>query len=236
MADIREERIKRLQEIMSRRQDFASGKTVSDEETNNRLQTLDRVYNQRYLPQQADSWTSDFTAFAKKIQTDAQSRVNKYQSQDSLTTYRDSISGQLSDLIDRSKYAKKYAESSGNTAYQSYVDESIKYLTDIAGSLQKEQEYWGQWADEDAYKSSPAYFANTYNKQNDPEWDKYVELGANIKNPTLEEVEGWGRYIGLPGVGGQEIKNPVMWSRDENNKAMAAISSSVGDGRFPGME
>lgn len=165
MADIREERIKRLQEIMSRRQDFASGKTVSDEETNNRIQALDRVYNQRYLPQQADSWTNDFTAFAKKIQTDAQSRGNKYQSQDSLTTYRDSISGQLNDLIDRSKYAKKYAESSGNTAYQSYIDESIKYLTDIDESLQKEQDYWGQWADEDAYKKSPAYFANEFGEE-----------------------------------------------------------------------
>lgn len=160
----REERLKKLQEAYSRRENISSGTSVSaDPERERRLQVLQNHYNNVYLPKQVNAWAQEMNEFSKKISADAQARSKGYQSPDALKAYQDSISGQLNDLISRSKYAQQYASLNPNDInFNTGIKDTLNYLNNITKGLQDEQAFWSQWANEDAYKKSAYYFDNEY--------------------------------------------------------------------------
>lgn len=166
MAETREDRLKLLQDAFSRRENASSGSYAAyDKEAAARIEALRAVYNQQFLPQQANKWARDASDFAKKISADAQARSKGYQSPDSLKAYQDSISPQLSDLIGRAKYAQQYAGLNNDAEYGKSVNDTLSYLNSIGKSLQNEQAYWAQWANEDAYKKSGNYYNDTYGEE-----------------------------------------------------------------------
>lgn len=165
MAETREERLEKLRASYNRWKNASAGSynyADYDKEAAARIEALRAVYNQQFLPQQANKWARDASDFAKKISADAQARSKGYQSPDSLKAYQDSISPQLSDLIGRAKYAQQYAGLNNDAEYGKSVNDTLSYLNSIGKSLQNEQAYWAQWANEDAYKKSGNYYNDTY--------------------------------------------------------------------------
>ena len=165
MAETREERLEKLRASYNRWKNASAGSynyADYDKEAAARIEALRAVYNQQFLPQQANKWARDASDFAKKISADAQARSKGYQSPDSLKAYQDSISPQLSDLIGRAKYAQQYAGLNNDAEYGKGVNDTLSYLNSIGKSLQNEQAYWAQWANEDAYKKSGNYYNDTY--------------------------------------------------------------------------
>lgn len=165
MAETREERLEKLRASYNRWKNTSAGSynyADYDKEAAARIEALRAVYNQQFLPQQANKWARDASDFAKKISADAQARSKGYQSPDSLKAYQDSISPQLSDLIGRAKYAQQYAGLNNDAEYGKGVNDTLSYLNSIGKSLQNEQAYWAQWANEDAYKKSGNYYNDTY--------------------------------------------------------------------------
>ncbi len=189
--------IEELRKERSRREEILSGKTASSE-----LAELQRRYQQEYLPQQASAWAKSLNDFQKKISADAQARSKGYQSQESLKAYQDSVSEQIASLKAGSKYAQEYARLSGNKNYIKSVTDSLGYLDGLTDSFKKEQEYWAQWANEDAYKKSAYYFDNTYAEaaknydtdvikaKNDAYNDKFSGTNFKIGNGVVN-VEGF---------------------------------------------
>ena len=165
MAETREDRLEKLRASYNRWKNASAGSynyADYDKEAAARIEALRAVYNQQFLPQQANKWARDASDFAKKISADAQARSKGYQSPDSLKAYQDSISPQLSDLIGRAKYAQQYAGLNNDAEYGKSVNDTLSYLNSIGKSLQNEQAYWAQWANEDAYKKSGNYYNDTY--------------------------------------------------------------------------
>lgn len=165
MAETREERLEKLRASYNRWKNTSAGSynyADYDKEAAARIEALRAVYNQQFLPQQANKWARDASDFAKKISADAQARSKGYQSPDSLKAYQDSISPQLSDLIGRAKYAQQYAGLNNDAEYGKSVNDTLSYLNSIGKSLQNEQAYWAQWANEDAYKKSGNYYNDLY--------------------------------------------------------------------------
>ena len=168
MAETREERLEKLRASYNRWKNASAGSynyADYDKEATARIEALRAVYNQQFLPQQANKWARDASDFAKKISADAQARSKGYQSPDSLKAYQDSISPQLSDLIGRAKYAQQYAGLNNDAEYGKSVNDTLSYLNSIGKSLQNEQAYWAQWANEDAYKKSGNYYNDTYGEE-----------------------------------------------------------------------
>lgn len=168
MAETREERLEKLRASYNRWKNASAGSynyADYDKEATARIEALRAVYNQQFLPQQANKWARDASDFAKKISADAQARSKGYQSPDSLKAYQDSISPQLSDLIGRAKYAQQYAGLNNDAEYGKSVSDTLSYLNSIGKSLQNEQAYWAQWANEDAYKKSGNYYNDTYGEE-----------------------------------------------------------------------
>ena len=168
MAETREERLEKLRASYNRWKNASAGSynyADYDKEATARIEALRAVYNQQFLPQQANKWARDASDFAKKISADAQARSKGYQSPDSLKAYQDSISPQLSDLISRAKYAQQYAGLNNDAEYGKSVNDTLSYLNSIGKSLQNEQAYWAQWANEDAYKKSGNYYNDTYGEE-----------------------------------------------------------------------
>lgn len=168
MAETREERLEKLRASYNRWKNTSAGSynyADYDKEAAARIEALRAVYNQQFLPQQANKWARDASDFAKKISADAQARSKGYQSPDSLKAYQDSISPQLSDLIGRAKYAQQYAGLNNDAEYGKSVNDTLSYLNSIGKSLQNEQAYWAQWANEDAYKKSGNYYNDTYGEE-----------------------------------------------------------------------
>lgn len=168
MAETREERLEKLRASYNRWKNASAGSynyADYDKEAAARIEALRAVYNQQFLPQQANKWARDASDFAKKISADAQARSKGYQSPDSLKAYQDSISPQLSDLIGRAKYAQQYAGLNNDAEYGKSVNDTLSYLNSIGKSLQNEQAYWAQWANEDAYKKSGNYYNDTYGEK-----------------------------------------------------------------------
>lgn len=168
MAETREERLEKLRASYNRWKNASAGSynyADYDKEAAARIEALRAVYNQQFLPQQANKWARDASDFAKKISADAQARSKGYQSPDSLKAYQDSISPQLSDLIGRAKYAQQYAGLNNDAEYGKSVNDTLSYLNSIGKSLQNEQAYWAQWANEDAYKKSGNYYNDTYGEE-----------------------------------------------------------------------
>lgn len=168
MAETREDRLEKLRASYNRWKNASAGSynyADYDKEAAARIEALRAVYNQQFLPQQANKWARDASDFAKKISADAQARSKGYQSPDSLKAYQDSISPQLSDLIGRAKYAQQYAGLNNDAEYGKSVNDTLSYLNSIGKSLQNEQAYWAQWANEDAYKKSGNYYNDTYGEE-----------------------------------------------------------------------
>ena len=168
MAETREDRLEKLRASYNRWKNTSAGSynyADYDKEAAARIEALRAVYNQQFLPQQANKWARDASDFAKKISADAQARSKGYQSPDSLKAYQDSISPQLSDLIGRAKYAQQYAGLNNDAEYGKSVNDTLSYLNSIGKSLQNEQAYWAQWANEDAYKKSGNYYNDTYGEE-----------------------------------------------------------------------
>ena len=239
MAETREDRLKLLQDAFSRRENASSGSYAAyDKEATARIEALRAVYNQQFLPQQANKWARDASDFAKKISADAQARSKGYQSPDSLKAYQDSISPQLSDLIGRAKYAQQYAGLNNDAEYGKSVSDTLSYLNSIGKSLQNEQAYWAQWANEDAYKKSGNYYNDTYGEDAkgykavtgrtmasmgdaivpaDTEYTQAAEIyklysGRDALNDTLSIAVGGGS-------GANWVENYV-WLLDQNERSL----------------
>lgn len=241
MAETREDRLEKLRASYNRWKNTSAGSynyADYDKEAAARIEALRAVYNQQFLPQQANKWARDASDFAKKISADAQARSKGYQSPDSLKAYQDSISPQLSDLIGRAKYAQQYAGLNNDAEYGKSVNDTLSYLNSIGKSLQNEQAYWAQWANEDAYKKSGNYYNDLYGEDAkgykavtgrtmasmgdaivpaDTEYTQAAEIyklysGRDALNDTLSIAVGGGS-------GANWVENYV-WLLDQNERSL----------------
>ena len=78
----------------------------------------------------------------------------------------------------------------------------------------------------DTVETTQAIYDKYGQYYNSPDYDEYSKQGAAIKNPTLEEAEGW-LTIGPWRFGNKEIGNIVTYSRDNIGKlAVGEINGS----------
>ena len=239
MAETREDRLKLLQDAFSRRENASSGSYAAyDKEAAARIEALRAVYNQQFLPQQANKWARDASDFAKKISADAQVRSKGYQSPDSLKAYQDSISPQLSDLISRAKYAQQYAGLNNDTEYGKSVNDTLSYLNSIGKSLQNEQAYWAQWANEDAYKKSGNYYNDTYGEEaKNYDGGRLFNTGS-LATPGQSMLEGNDVYKSLMGRGKDSFFDQLIYNSNTaggdvyRNKADAVLQMSDDERRM----
>lgn len=239
MAETREDRLKLLQDAFSRRENASSGSYAAyDEEAAARIEALRAVYNQQFLPQQANKWARDASDFAKKISADAQARSKGYQSPDSLKAYQDSISPQLSDLIGRAKYAQQYAGLNNDAEYGKGVNDTLSYLNSIGKSLQNEQAYWAQWANEDAYKKSGNYYNDTYGEDaKNYDGGRLFNTGS-LATPGQSMLDGNDVYKSLMGRGKDSFFDQLIYNSNTaggdvyRNKADAVLQMSDDERRM----
>lgn len=239
MAETREDRLKLLQDAFSRRENASSGSYAAyDKEATARIEALRAVYNQQFLPQQANKWARDASDFAKKISADAQARSKGYQSPDSLKAYQDSISPQLSDLIGRAKYAQQYAGLNNDAEYGKSVNDTLSYLNSIGKSLQNEQAYWAQWANEDAYKKSGNYYNDTYGEDaKNYDGGRLFNTGS-LAAPGQSMLDGNDVYKSLMGRGKDSFFDQLIYNSNTaggdvyRNKADAVLQMSDDERRM----
>lgn len=239
MAETREDRLKLLQDAFSRRENASSGSYAAyDKEATARIEALRAVYNQQFLPQQANKWARDASDFAKKISADAQARSKGYQSPDSLKAYQDSISPQLSDLIGRAKYAQQYAGLNNDAEYGKSVNDTLSYLNSIGKSLQNEQAYWAQWANEDAYKKSGNYYNDTYGEEaKNYDGGRLFNTGS-LATPGQSMLDGNDVYKSLMGRGNDSFFDQLIYNSNTaggdvyRNKADAVLQMSDDERRM----
>nr|DAJ14108.1 MAG TPA: chromosome segregation protein [Podoviridae sp. ctJ6o53] len=241
MAETREERLEKLRASYNRWKNTSAGSynyADYDKEAAARIEALRAVYNQQFLPQQANKWARDASDFAKKISADAQARSKGYQSPDSLKAYQDSISPQLSDLIGRAKYAQQYAGLNNDAEYGKSVNDTLSYLNSIGKSLQNEQAYWAQWANEDAYKKSGNYYNDTYGEEaKNYDGGRLFNTGS-LATPGQSMLEGNDVYKSLMGRGKDSFFDQLIYNSNTaggdvyRNKADAVLQMSDDERRM----
>lgn len=241
MAETREERLEKLRASYNRWKNASAGSynyADYDKEAAARIEALRAVYNQQFLPQQANKWARDASDFAKKISADAQARSKGYQSPDSLKAYQDSISPQLSDLIGRAKYAQQYAGLNNDAEYGKSVNDTLSYLNSIGKSLQNEQAYWAQWANEDAYKKSGNYYNDTYGEDaKNYDGGRLFNTGS-LAAPGQSMLDGNDVYKSLMGRGKDSFFDQLIYNSNTaggdvyRNKADAVLQMSDDERRM----
>ena len=241
MAETREDRLEKLRASYNRWKNTSAGSynyADYDKEAAARIEALRAVYNQQFLPQQANKWARDASDFAKKISADAQARSKGYQSPDSLKAYQDSISPQLSDLISRAKYAQQYAGLNNDAEYGKGVNDTLSYLNSIGKSLQNEQAYWAQWANEDAYKKSGNYYNDTYGEDaKNYDGGRLFNTGS-LATPGQSMLEGNDVYKSLMGRGKDSFFDQLIYNSNTaggdvyRNKADAVMQMSDDERRM----
>ena len=241
MAETREERLEKLRASYNRWKNASAGSynyADYDKEAAARIEALRAVYNQQFLPQQANKWARDASDFAKKISADAQARSKGYQSPDSLKAYQDSISPQLSDLIGRAKYAQQYAGLNNDAEYGKGVNDTLSYLNSIGKSLQNEQAYWAQWANEDAYKKSGNYYNDTYGEDaKNYDGGRLFNTGS-LAAPGQSMLDGNDVYKSLMGRGKDSFFDQLIYNSNTaggdvyRNKADAVLQMSDDERRM----
>ena len=241
MAETREERLEKLRASYNRWKNASAGSynyADYDKEAAARIEALRAVYNQQFLPQQANKWARDASDFAKKISADAQARSKGYQSPDSLKAYQDSISPQLSDLIGRAKYAQQYAGLNNDAEYGKGVNDTLSYLNSIGKSLQNEQAYWAQWANEDAYKKSGNYYNDTYGEDaKNYDGGRLFNTGS-LATPGQSMLDGNDVYKSLMGRGKDSFFDQLIYNSNTaggdvyRNKADAVLQMSDDERRM----
>lgn len=241
MAETREDRLEKLRASYNRWKNASAGSynyADYDKEAAARIEALRAVYNQQFLPQQANKWARDASDFAKKISADAQARSKGYQSPDSLKAYQDSISPQLSDLIGRAKYAQQYAGLNNDAEYGKSVSDTLSYLNSIGKSLQNEQAYWAQWANEDAYKKSGNYYNDTYGEEaKNYDGGRLFNTGS-LATPGQSMLDGNDVYKSLMGRGNDSFFDQLIYNSNTaggdvyRNKADAVLQMSDDERRM----
>lgn len=241
MAETREDRLEKLRASYNRWKNASAGSynyADYDKEAAARIEALRAVYNQQFLPQQANKWARDASDFAKKISADAQARSKGYQSPDSLKAYQDSISPQLSDLIGRAKYAQQYAGLNNDAEYGKSVNDTLSYLNSIGKSLQNEQAYWAQWANEDAYKKSGNYYNDTYGEDaKNYDGGRLFNTGS-LATPGQSMLDGNDVYKSLMGRGNDSFFDQLIYNSNTaggdvyRNKADAVLQMSDDERRM----
>lgn len=241
MAETREDRLEKLRASYNRWKNTSAGSynyADYDKEAAARIEALRAVYNQQFLPQQANKWARDASDFAKKISADAQARSKGYQSPDSLKAYQDSISPQLSDLIGRAKYAQQYAGLNNDAEYGKSVNDTLSYLNSIGKSLQNEQAYWAQWANEDAYKKSGNYYNDTYGEEaKNYDGGRLFNTGS-LATPGQSMLDGNDVYKSLMGRGNDSFFDQLIYNSNTaggdvyRNKADAVLQMSDDERRM----
>ena len=146
----------------------------------------------------------------------------------------DSYKKRLDDYI--GKYSKVYNQSSEDA--KSYLEnlkqlqKGINQYHDYAFSFDTDEAF------EDYYKKTQ-FGKDLYDKATSAEdFNKYAGIGADIKNPTMKEVEGW-MSVGKFRVGGKDVGNIVTYSRDHYAELrMGAANSTqlIGDARYSNLK
>ena len=136
--------------------------------------------------------------------------------------------GGLSDA-DAERLAKMAVANKGATEDELLKESGYGSITELQAAITKKKVKFN------TAKRLQGNKALVDNAVNSPDFEFYAQKGADIKNPTVKEAEGW-LTIGNYHVGGAEVGNIVTYSRDKdkeigvggtNDVTMSGKSSTV---------
>lgn len=144
-------------------------------------------------------WLNDLDTFSKRISGDKERMDKTYQAAGTYEAYQKARDAEIEDLLGRAYSIQDHftvnkelydgAYGAGTTSqFLRAVKQNISYLKNVRAGLQNDREFWGQFADEQEFK--------TYKQMKD-----YTELGAAD------------RELGQFGAGNIDLPRRCMWRR-----------------------
>lgn len=143
-----------------------------------------------------DSWLQEVNSFAQRMSQDYTKRSGKYQDAAAMSKYRSAADTTISQMENRSKSYRDFFSTRRDLygddtvdSILSALDEGDSYLEGLRKNLAGEADYWGQFADEDAYKGYQRM--SSYAKI--PEAEDFAEKSRYVSTykPGTEKFNAW---------------------------------------------